>query len=169
MATTTPNNGWAVPTSTDYVADGAVAIETLGDAIDTSVGTGLLNWVSFTPTFANFTLGNGTVNFASCKIGKTVHVRYFITLGTTSVMGTGPGFNLPFANSGMPTTNYSSNLLDSGSAFYLGIATIAGNQAFFNTYRTDLLYAQQLGVNSTTPFTWAVNDFISGTFTYQAV
>jgi len=34
MATTTPNFGWTVPTSTDLVKDGAVAIETLGDAID---------------------------------------------------------------------------------------------------------------------------------------
>jgi len=37
MATTTPNFGWAVPTSTDLVKDGAVAIETLGDAIDASL------------------------------------------------------------------------------------------------------------------------------------
>ena len=37
MATTTPNYGWPVPTSTDYVKDGATAIETLGDAIDATV------------------------------------------------------------------------------------------------------------------------------------
>jgi hypothetical protein len=36
MATTTPNFGWTVPTSTDLVKDGAVAIETLGDGIDAS-------------------------------------------------------------------------------------------------------------------------------------
>jgi hypothetical protein len=37
MATTTPNFGWAVPTSTDLVKDGATAIETLGDSIDASL------------------------------------------------------------------------------------------------------------------------------------
>jgi hypothetical protein len=37
MATTTPNFGWPVPTSTDLVKDGAVAIEALGDAIDASM------------------------------------------------------------------------------------------------------------------------------------
>jgi hypothetical protein len=37
MATTTPNFGWPVPTSTDYVKDGAPAIEALGDAIDATV------------------------------------------------------------------------------------------------------------------------------------
>jgi hypothetical protein len=37
MATTTPNFGWPVPTSTDLVKDGAVAIEALGDAVDASL------------------------------------------------------------------------------------------------------------------------------------
>ena len=37
MATTTPNFGWTVPTSSDLVKNGAVAIETLGDAIDASL------------------------------------------------------------------------------------------------------------------------------------
>lgn len=37
MATTTPNFGWPVPTSTDLVKDGATAIEALGDSIDTSL------------------------------------------------------------------------------------------------------------------------------------
>jgi len=36
MATTTPNFGWVVPTSTDLVKNGATAIETLGDSIDAS-------------------------------------------------------------------------------------------------------------------------------------
>jgi hypothetical protein len=41
MATTTPNYGWDVPTSSDYVKDGALAIETLGDDIDASLYTAL--------------------------------------------------------------------------------------------------------------------------------
>ena len=37
MATTTPNFGWSVPTSSDLVKNGATAIETLGDSIDASL------------------------------------------------------------------------------------------------------------------------------------
>lgn len=37
MATTTPNFGWTVPTSSDLVKNGATAIETLGDGIDASL------------------------------------------------------------------------------------------------------------------------------------
>ena len=68
MATTTPNYGWTVPTSSDLVKDGATAIETLGDAIDASMNTALgtkkagmvlLNTTSFSgvasQSFSNFT------------------------------------------------------------------------------------------------------------------
>lgn len=41
MATVTPNYNWSVPTSTDYVAQGAVAIETLGDSVDATLFTAL--------------------------------------------------------------------------------------------------------------------------------
>ena len=43
MATTTPNFGWTVPTSSDLVKDGAVAIETLGDAVDASLAGLVVN------------------------------------------------------------------------------------------------------------------------------
>ena len=41
MATTTTNYGWDIPQSTDLVKDGATAIATLGQDIDTSIYTAL--------------------------------------------------------------------------------------------------------------------------------
>lgn len=38
MATTTTNNAWPIPQSTDLVKDGATAIASLGSAIDTTLG-----------------------------------------------------------------------------------------------------------------------------------
>jgi hypothetical protein len=35
---TTTNNGWTYPESTDLVKDGATAIQTLADDIDTTLG-----------------------------------------------------------------------------------------------------------------------------------
>jgi hypothetical protein len=43
MATTTPNFGWTVPTSTDLVKNGATAIETLGDSVDASLAGMVVN------------------------------------------------------------------------------------------------------------------------------
>jgi hypothetical protein len=51
MATVTPNYNWPVPTSTDFVKDGASSIEALGDAIDATVfglPTGALTLISAT-------------------------------------------------------------------------------------------------------------------------
>jgi hypothetical protein len=63
MATTTPNYGWDVPTSTDYVAQGAVAIETLGDDIDASLfsitggkNVGLQHIGTYTATSSSLTI-----------------------------------------------------------------------------------------------------------------
>ena len=61
-----------------------MAIQTLATDIDTSVGTGLLAWTSYTPTFTNLTLNNGTIDFKYVQIGKTVHVRGLLTWGSTT-------------------------------------------------------------------------------------
>jgi hypothetical protein len=69
MATTTPNYGWPVPTSTDYVKDGATAIEALGDAIDATVfglpsgGLTYITGASFT-TATSVSLPNDTFTSA---------------------------------------------------------------------------------------------------------
>lgn len=76
MATTTPNFGWSVPTSTDYVKDGAVAIETLGDAIDARYGditnfpNQLVNKVSGVSRPIAFSMQAGTAT--STTTGVTV-------------------------------------------------------------------------------------------------
>lgn len=64
MATTTPNYGWPVPTSTDYVKDGATAIEALGDAIDATV-FGLPSG-SFTYINGSTFTGQSTVSINNC-------------------------------------------------------------------------------------------------------
>jgi hypothetical protein len=90
MATTTPNYGWAVPTSTDLVKDGATAIETLGDAIDASMNTALgtkkagmvlLNTTSFS--------GVSSISLAANTFSSTYQFYYlqgiFVADSTVSV------------------------------------------------------------------------------------
>ena len=74
MATTTPNYGWPVPTSTDYVKDGATAIEALGDAIDATV-FGLpagLKLISST------TASGSSISVNNCF--SATYVNYFIVV-----------------------------------------------------------------------------------------
>jgi hypothetical protein len=83
MATTTPNYGWDVPTSTDYVKDGAVAIETLGDDIDATLFS-----VTGGKTVGYQLLASGTLSGASDVIMDNVTSAYsnyrILLSGTTS-------------------------------------------------------------------------------------
>jgi len=171
MATTT-NNGWSTPDNTAYVKDGASAIRTLGSAIDTSVGTGLLAWTAFTPTFSGFTLGNGTIDFKYSKLGKVVQVRGTCTLGTTSVMN-GPSLDVT-----LPVTSATSAL-----GFTFGHTSFWNGSTVFNgsfiaiggtgngrvlVYSTSNPYSQSLDITSTVPFTWASGQQFFLSLTYQA-
>lgn len=107
MATTTPNYGWDVPTSSDYVKLGAVAIETLGDDIDATlfsvtggknVGLQHLNTTTvssaaavnidnvFTSAYQNYrivfrpTAGGGVMNLQTRTAGSTNATSYFTAL-----------------------------------------------------------------------------------------
>jgi len=106
MATTTPNYGWTVPTSSDLVKDGATAIETLGDAIDASMNTALgtkkagmvlLNTTSFS--------GVNSVSLPAATFSSTYdNYRVIINLDSTS---SGTTSTLRFRASG--SDNSSSN------------------------------------------------------------
>jgi hypothetical protein len=86
MATTTPNYGWPVPTSTDYVKDGATAIEALGDAIDTTVfdiNSGL-TFISKT------TIGSAVASVTVSNAFSTNYDNYYITV--TGGVGSATGY-----------------------------------------------------------------------------
>lgn len=58
MAGTTANFSWPYPQSTDYVADGATAIENLADAIDTTVEERARGIVGYAEAFGTPILSN---------------------------------------------------------------------------------------------------------------
>ena len=122
MATTTPNYGWPVPTSTDYVKDGATAIEALGDAIDSTVfGLPSSPIVRVVPTTVavgsgtgsfNSTTGNVTFTGAtSISVNGVFNSTYnkYIIVGNFGVTTGGVNAKMRFRTSGTDNTasNYS--------------------------------------------------------------
>jgi len=109
MATTTPNYGWAVPTSTDLVKDGATAIETLGDSIDASMFTALgtkkagmvlLNTTSFSA------VASQSVN----SVFTSTYTNYLILIDV--IPATGSQLNFKLRASGTDTsTGYNRQVL----------------------------------------------------------
>jgi hypothetical protein len=87
MATTTPNYGWPVPTSTDYVKDGATAIEALGDAIDATVfglPTGAITLISAT-TFSGSTSYSVNDVFSATYDNYVIEVSNLVPASTGNV------------------------------------------------------------------------------------
>jgi hypothetical protein len=168
MATTTPNNGWPVPTSTDYVKDGATAIEALGDAIDTSVGEGLLAWQSWAPTLSGgWANGNGTWEAYYAQIGKTVFVQASFIIGSTTTKGSGLVCSLPvtaararfqsfFSMSSSYTAGVLQGYIDTTSTFTLVALSASAT------------YVTRAQITSTVPATWGTGNSIQVAFSYEA-
>ena len=93
MATTTPNYGWTVPTSTDLVKDGATAIETLGDAIDASMNTAL-GTKKAGMVLLNTTSFSGVASQSINDVFSATYENYRIVL--TAIVASGGEQNLSF-------------------------------------------------------------------------
>jgi len=115
MATTTPNYGWDVPTSTDYVKDGATAIETLGDDIDATLWTALGGAYPGLRLIKKQTIGTGVSSVAVTSAFSATYDNYKIMVAGGSFSGN-DYLTLSFsANS----HNYSFNYVDySGASSY---------------------------------------------------
>jgi hypothetical protein len=95
MATTTPNYGWDVPTSTDYVKDGATAIETLGDEIDSTLYTALGGAYPGLRLVKKQTIGSGVASVQVTDAFSATYENYLIILsGGTASSATGINLTL---------------------------------------------------------------------------
>ena len=162
---TTTNNGWTTPSDSDPFKQGAAAIRTLGNGIDTTVGTSYKGWTAFTPTTTAITLGTGgSVTGYYMRHGKTVFFRTFVILGTGGTVGSNPKIGLP---STTKNTTYNSPpfngwFVKSGVAFYHTLPYADTNTSVINftSLLTSGAYGTYGNVTATIPFTWAANDQI---------
>jgi hypothetical protein len=108
MATVTPTYSWPVPTSTDYVADGAVAIEALGDAIDSTVATALGGAYPGLRLIKKQTVGTGIATVTVTDAFSATYDSYKIIY--TGYVNSGVGGAI-YLRLGGNTTNYQTNLI----------------------------------------------------------
>ena len=130
-----------------------------------------LGWSSYTPTFTNLTLGNGTLVAKYIQLGKLVTVEFELTFGsTTSITGV-PEISLPVTGSAFFTNvpAFSGFLLfgDAGIGSFTG-ATDVGTTATFRRLAVVGGNVERANVTSTSPFTFGTNDGIGGRFYYEA-
>jgi hypothetical protein len=129
MATTTPNFGWPVPTSTDYVKDGATAIEALGDAIDATVagiGGGMTLLATSPLTGASVTVSSISQNYKHLLVlfkGVYTSASENITIRLNGDSGT--NYNWVYTR---VITSTVTGLASSGSTYYQ-CSTATGNSS----------------------------------------
>lgn len=100
-------------------------------------------WTSWTPTFTNLTVGNGTLSARYKQIGdKTYAIAVQLTLGSTSSVSTSPSFTIPFT-----LASSAVRCIGSGSAYDLSGVTP---------------YSLQMQVKSSTEFYIGLN-YVIGT------
>jgi len=107
MATTTTNYGWTVPTSSDLVKNGATAISTVGQSVDTFL---------FRPFTKNVIINGGMDIWqrgtSSASTGYTTADRWYMNAASTTfsqettVVPTGSRYSLKALTSGTTTVQF---------------------------------------------------------------
>lgn len=165
------NNG-VVATANSISNNGAIAA---GAVIPSSLVSGNgSSWTgtSFTPSWTNLTVGNGTNLGWYKQIGKMVFVYSKFIMGSTSAVGTTPFYTLPVA----PSANYQTS---GGATFQIGVCNmfVAGT-SFAAAAVTDsasttgvnfLTGVNLAGVTATAPATWATGNFLFASMFYEGV
>ena len=137
---------------------------------DSTAATGLSwggNWAAFTPSFNNFTLGNGTVIARTRKSNKVQQVFIEITLGSTSVVSNFPQLVLPAAYVYPFVARNGYHYDVSTDTRYLSTGWTQYGVFYFGSEVTSGAYNSWGYVFPTVQFTWATGDIISYNFTYE--
>lgn len=162
------NNGTIGTSSavvTASIADSAVTPAKL----QTGTGSGW-TWQSFTPTWTNLTVGNGTVVARYVQTGKTVQCRISVVFGTTTTVGGGLTFTLPVtAATYVAGHQLGMAKLVAGAAAYLGSVQLnTTSLADIVTYGSASTYVNQTGITAAIPGVWATGDIFSLNIAYEA-
>jgi len=157
-------------TANDTPARLAVGANDLILTADSTQSTGLKyggNWTTYTPSFFNLTLGNGTLTARYAKTAKTVN--YFIRLvfgSTTSISGS-VSFTLPIAPNNTEGPIGDVFIDDPGTAGYLGQCVSFGGNPFISVGRSDATFLKYEIINATVPMTWGTGDALNIRGSYE--
>lgn len=140
------------------------------------VGAGTIGtWTSYTPSFTNFTLGNGTVEYARyAEVNGLVFVHVDVTLGSTSSVSGDIRVSLPVTaarpNDNPLVTVGVGRAFDSStsSVYWLTPYIVATTEVRLYVTATTSTYAYRANTSSTVPISWNTGDAFQISFTYEA-
>ena len=131
---------------------------------------GIGETVSFTPTWSNVTVGNGTLNYATyVRVQNLVFVQVQFTLGSTSAVTGNAFIEAPVApaNGVQGPCGVSIFGDTSASATYTGVVSM--NIGFLQAIPINVAgtYGSYQITSATVPFTWTTGDVIQFEASYR--
>ncbi len=127
-------------------------------------------WTSYTPTWTNLTVGNGTLVGRYCQVGKVVTASIKLTFGSTTAI-TGGFVLVTIPVTGVVNGRFIGSLYMEDP----GVTVATGFVKHDATTYVALVpgvssgtYSGIANMSSTVPFTWATNDFMECFFSYEA-
>jgi hypothetical protein len=126
-------------------------------------------WSDWSPTWTNFTVGNGTVAGKYIKAGRLVVFSLVLTFGSTSSVAGTIGLTPPAAARATLTGNFTIHLDDAGTALYVGYARLNDvNRIDIGSLNAAGTYLRDGATSATVPFTWGTGDRIILNGEYEA-
>ena len=153
--------------ATQYTG-GLVAGQILTAATMNSIGAA---WESWSPGWANVTIGNGTVVAEYCQIQKLVVARVVFILGSTSAVTNFGVMTTPITAAVAATYGGDVQYFDaSANVTYEGYFDPSSGTGglVFGVLRADQTFVYGGGLGATSPFTWTTGDQIFFNFYYEA-
>ena len=128
---------------------------------DSTQSTGLKysgTWTTWTPTFGNLSVGNGSVTARYTKIAKTVHYYLRVVFGSTTSISGSVTYTLPITPTDQQGPVGNVFIDDPGTAGYLGQAVMFGGVPYVSVGRANATYLLYDLITATLPMTWGTND-----------
>lgn len=159
--------------NTTPTADGGIGFDRTNENLVIGDGTNsqILHmgvWKTWTPTFTNLTVGNGTLSAYYAQIGKTVLYRIRLIFGTTTSISGAISVDFPASlsanyNAAAPVGN--AVFTDENTLAYFGQHWRSGQIVVMNSSPG---YVGATAVQATIPFTWTTTDKLDITGSYEA-
>ena len=128
------------------------------------------NWVNWTPTLTNITLGNGTVIAKYRQTGKSIELFFRFTLGSTSsITGSFPTFTLPINSAYESYANGIATLSDANGSKFLGWVWMSASSVWLGVSVANATYVYDSTTSATVPFTWTSTDSFTVSMNYEVV
>jgi hypothetical protein len=134
--------------------------------IDSKLGAS--GWTTYTPTLGGITLGNGTLSANYIQLGKTIHLRFKLTLGSTSAITGDTTISLPVAAKSGTNDMIGHFFSNPAGTLIMGYSTIFNNILYLRHMVANTTYVTSAISSSTTPATWATGNILSASITYEA-